>query len=165
VGIVERVEPIILPPGGWAELRVVDARPGDEFEAVLRLRRRVFGLEQGMVAAAVTDKDDARSVNALALRPDGRALQPVGTGRLTPNFGEQGEALVAWVATAPEARERGVGTAVMRFLLAAADEAGIGRVVLAAQLHAEAFYRRFGFLPAGRIYGVRGVRHRWMARG
>ena len=54
--------------------------------------------------------------------------------------------------------------AAQREMLAAADEAGAPLVVLAAQTHAERFYRRLGFLPAGQPYEVRGVPHRWMAR-
>ena len=144
---------------------VLRADPGPAFAAVLELRRRVFGDEQGIADAAVTDRDDERSLHALALLPDATgAARPVGTGRLTLNQGERGEALIAWVATLPEARCRGVGAAVMRFLLAAADEAGAPMVVLSAQTHAEGFYRRLGFVPAGRPFDVKGIEHRWMAR-
>ena len=144
---------------------VIQANAGPAFAAVLDLRRRVFGDEQRIAAAAVTDRDDERSLHALALLPDASETpQPVGTGRLTLNQGERGEALIAWVATLPEARRRGVGAAVMRFLLAAADAAGAPMVVLSAQTHAERFYRRLGFFPAGRPFLVKGIEHRWMAR-
>ena len=52
----------------------------------------------------------------------------------------------------------------MRFLLAAADRAGAPKVVLSAQTHAEGFYRRLGFVPAGQPFLVKGIEHRWMAR-
>lgn len=165
MSILERVEQTpASDPDPWGRVEVVAARPGPEFDAVVELRCRVFGREQGLVDVGAIDKDDARSLNALALRPSRDLPIPVGIGRLTLAYGEQGEALIAWVATAPEARERGVGSAVMRFLLAAADGAAAPRVVLAAQSHAEAFYRRLGFIPAGKPYLVRGVLHRWMAR-
>ena len=144
---------------------VIRAAPGAEFAAVLELRRRVFGDEQGIVDADVTDPDDERSLHALALLPDASGgRRPVGTGRLTLGHGERGEGLIAWVATLPEARGRGVGAATMRFLLAAADEAGAPMVVLSAQTHAEGFYRRLGFVAAGRPFAVKGIEHRWMAR-
>ncbi len=165
MGILDRVEPPLAADADpWRRVEVVAARPGPEFEAVIGLRRRVFGREQGMVDGRVTDKDDARSLNALALRPAADGPTPVGTGRLTLDYGEQREALIAWVATAPEARERGVGSAIMCFLLAAADQAAAARVVLAAQVQAQSFYRRLGFVGAGQPYLVRGVPHRWMAR-
>ena len=151
-------------PGGP---EVIAARPedGPEYGSVLELRRHVFGLEQGIAGAVVADRDDERSLHALALLADTAGERhPVGTGRLTLGYGERGEALIAWVATRPEARGRGVGTAVMRFLLAAADEAGEPTVVLNAQTHADRFYRRLGFVPAGRPFDVKGIEHRWMAR-
>ena len=169
-----------LPVAIAGSPRVIRATSASEVAAVLDLRRRVFSDEQGIVAASVNDPDDDRSVHALALLPDVPALepsghlvvsrtaatewQPVGTGRLTLHYGERGEALIAWVATLPHARRLGVGTAVMRFLLAAADDAGAPLVALAAQTHAERFYRRLGFLAAGSPYLVRGIEHRWMAR-
>lgn len=149
-------------------LEVVAARPdgGVAFGAVLELRRQVFGLEQGIAGAVVSDRDDDRSLHALALLADAAGQRrPVGTGRLTLGHGHQGEALIAWVATRPEARGRGVGTAVMRFLLAAADEAGAPLTVLSAQTHADRFYRRLGFVPAGRPFTVKGIEHRRMTRG
>jgi predicted GNAT family N-acyltransferase len=158
-----------LGRGVWgpAALEVVAARPDDRpaYAAVLEMRRDIFGHEQGIAGAVVTDRDDERSLHALAMLTDAAGPKhPVGTGRLTLGFGERGEALIAWVATRPEARGQGVGTAVMRFLLAAADEARAAIVVLSAQTHAEQFYRRFGFVPAGRAFAVKGIEHRWMAR-
>lgn len=160
--LVGRPRPIVAE--GRNRVWVVAAQPGPEFTAALNVRRRVFDTEQGMVDGGLTDRDDGRSLIALAIGHDERGEQAVGTGRLTLEFGERREALIAWVATLPEARERGVGTAVMRFLLAAADAAVPPRIVLAAQMHAEGFYRRFGFMPAGERYLVKGIPHRWMAR-
>ena len=154
-----------------ARPRVVAVRPGSDpaFAAVLDLRRRVFDHEQGLIDQGVTDRDEERSLTALASLPAlgtlYPALVPVGTGRLTLAFGERGEALITWVATDPAVRRQGVGRAVMRFLLEAADAGRAPRVVLAAQAHAEGFYRRLGFVPAGEPYQVRGIGHRWMARG
>ena len=57
--------------------------------------------------------------------------RPVSTGRLTLPLVKGGQALVAWVATIPEARGQGAGGLVMRFLLEAADHAGAREVALA----------------------------------
>jgi predicted GNAT family N-acyltransferase len=143
---------------------VIVARTEAELAAVRELRLRVFGDEQGMVDASVTDPDDARSLHALAVVADGRARLPVATGRLTLGYGAQGEALIAWVATLPAYRRGGLGTAVIRFLLAAADAAGAPVVVLSAQAHAIPFYRRLGFSPFGHRFHVRGIEHQWMGR-
>jgi predicted GNAT family N-acyltransferase len=146
------------------QITVVSASTNWEIDAVLTIRRRVFGDEQGMIDGRASDQDDGRSVRALALwHRDGWA-RPVGTGRLTLDAGERGEALISWVATLPEARGLGVGRAVMRYLIDQADAAGAPVIALAAQTHAEQFYRKLGFVGTGRVYAVRGVEHRWMVR-
>lgn len=140
------------------EVRLV--RTDDEFAGVLDIRRRVFVEEQGLVASGVTDRDDARGVHVVAAL----AGTIVGCARLTPNLSQPRNAQITWVATLPEYRGRGVGTAVMRRLLAAADEAGLQIVTLSAQTHALAFYRRLGFAPYGQRFVVWGVEHQMMAR-
>jgi predicted GNAT family N-acyltransferase len=153
-------------PGDGELIEVREPRTHEEFGAVFALRRRVFGEEQGMIEAGVSDADDARSVHALALlyeRPDVSPIS-VGTGRLTLNAGPNGSALVTWVATLPHFRRRGIGEAVMRFLLEAADRAGAPAVVLSAQIPALPFYRRLGFTPYGQRFTVRGIEHQPMVR-
>ena len=150
----------------WFE--VIPAVSSDERLAALEIRRRVFSEEQGVADLRVADSDDARSLIALATAQRAGAGNnerwPVSTGRLTLPLARGGQALVAWVATIPEARGQGAGGLVMRFLLAAADNAGAREVALAAQLPAEDFYRRLGFLPVGPLYDVRGIPHRRMVR-
>ena len=136
--------------------------------AVVALRERVFGREQGIAEATAADPDDAGSLHAVAWLempgPNRHDARLVGTGRITLHRADRDEALIAWVATAPELRQRGIGTAVMAALLAEADAAGIGETRLAAQRHAEGFYGRLGFFAAGAPYAVNGIPHRWMTR-
>ncbi len=136
----------------------------DDLAAVLDLRERVFGGEQGVPDAAVLDPDDRRSLHALATLGNGDTALPVGTGRLTPGGDPWAEAQIAWVATLPEHRRHGVGAAVMRFLLDAADAAGTPAVLLSAQTHALSFYKRLGFLPYGGRFYSRGIEHQLMVR-
>ncbi len=147
---------ISAPPGpriGFAETEA-------ELAAVVALRRHVFRDEQGIVDADVTDADDGRSLQAVAYHDD----EVVGVGRLTPPPPDRIDAQIAWVATRPDRRGRGVGSAVVRALLKAADDAEIPVVVLNAQTHALAFYRRLGFVPFGRRFMVRGIEHQLMTR-
>jgi predicted GNAT family N-acyltransferase len=150
----------------WIE--VVPAVSPDERLAALEIRRRVFAEEQGVADLRVADSDDARSLIALATFPPTVASngqrRAVSTGRLTLPLVKGGQALVAWVATIPEARGQGAGGLVMTFLLDAADDAGAREVALAAQLPAENFYRRLGFSPVGPLYDVHGIPHRRMVR-
>jgi predicted GNAT family N-acyltransferase len=147
---------------------VIPAVSPDERLAAFEIRRRVFSEEQGVADLRVADSDDARSLIALATIPPTITSKghrrPVSTGRLTLPLVKDGQALVAWVATIPEARGQGAGELVMRFLLEAADNAGVREVALAAQLPAENFYRRLGFSPVGPLYDVRGIPHRRMIR-
>jgi predicted GNAT family N-acyltransferase len=147
---------------------VIPAVSPDERLAAFGIRRRVFSEEQGVADLRVADSDDARSLIALATFPPAMGgnghRRPVSTGRLTLPLAKDGQALVAWVATIPEARGQGAGELVMRFLLEAANDAGVREVALAAQLPAENFYRRLGFSPVGPLYDVRGIPHRRMIR-
>jgi predicted GNAT family N-acyltransferase len=149
-------------------IEVIEAIEPEDRLAVLDIRRRVFGEEQHVADLRVADADDSRSLIALAFLhaddPAGRRRWPVSTGRLTVVYGVPTMAQIAWVATVPEARRLGVGAAVMRFLLDAADAAGIIEVALAAQWPAIPFYTRLGFVVAGPPYDVRGILHRRMTR-
>src|SRR5262245_15646628 len=144
-----------------SRIEVIEAVSPDDRLAVLEIRRRVFAEEQHVSDLRVADADDAHSLIALAsLHPNGSQggrRWPVSTGRLTVVPGLPHMAQVAWVATIPEARQQGAGSAVMRFLLEAADAAGIREVALAAQAPAEHFYHELGFVPAGPSYDVRGI--------
>jgi predicted GNAT family N-acyltransferase len=136
------------------------ARTPEEFAAVVELRRRVFRDEQAIVEGDVTDAEDRHSLQAMVTVPEGI----IGVGRLTPPTVTRPEAHIAWVALLPAYRGRGLGTELMRALIAAADQARMQTVTLSAQAHALAFYRRLGFVPYGRRFLVRGVEHQPMAR-
>jgi predicted GNAT family N-acyltransferase len=153
---------------GSTRIEVMRVSNAEDRLAALEIRRRVFAEEQGVADLRVADPDDDRSIIALATWNEnwasGLETRPVSTGRLTLSSQKGGQALIAWVATLPEARSRGAGGKVMRFLLDAADRSGAREVALAAQLPAEDFYRRLGFSAAGPIYDVRGIPHRRMIR-
>jgi ElaA protein len=141
------------------DIRVTRTRTPADHDAALEIRRRVFAEEQRVADLRVSDPDDARSIIALARVMTEEGLVPASTGRLTLSPLTGGPALVAWVATLPEWRGHGIGHEVMGFLLHEAEKAGTQQVVLAAQAHAEAFYRRLGFTPSGPLYDVRGIPH------
>ena len=149
------VPPTILAgEDGWVEIR--EPVSYDEYSAIFELRRRVFGEEQGMVEAGVSDVDDSRSTHAFATfhRGMGHPPRPVATGRLTLGVGPNGAALITWVATLPGYRRRGIGEAVVRFLLAAADR---GRRRGGRPLGPDA---GDGLLPQARLHALRPALHR-----
>ncbi len=145
------------------QVRAVETQ--SDLNAVLSIRRQVFKVELGMFGESVEDVDDRRSVIALGLITlESGTVLPVGTGRLTLGAGRFGEGVLTWVATAAGFRRMGVGEAVVRFLLDAADRAGSPPLILAAQAPAIEFYRRLGFIPNGQRYIVSGIDHLPMIR-
>ncbi|MGH2531888.1 MAG: GNAT family N-acetyltransferase [Thermomicrobiales bacterium] len=147
--------PSLLP-----DFEVRFARSPAELSAVREIRRRVFGLEQGVPHAGEDDADDWRSLHALAVIPEGA----IGTGRLTLPDIERPHAVIAWVATLADYRGQGVATAIMHALIDAADEADAPTVLLSAQVHALRFYHRLGFAPYGDRFTAGGILHQLMHR-
>jgi Predicted acyltransferase len=125
----------------------------DDRLALKHVRRVVFMQEQGVPEALEWDEWDAAARHFLAEDAQGH---PIGTARLLPD-GHIGRMAVLefW-------RRRGIGTAMMRHVLAAARETGFGHVELAAQTHALKFYERFGFVAHGDEFMDAGIPHRTM---
>jgi predicted GNAT family N-acyltransferase len=136
------------------------AQTQEEFAEIVAIRAVVFRDEQAIVEHELTDADDRISVHAYAMS-DG---QVIAAGRLTPPTTTRPEAQIAWVATLPEHRGHGAGTAVMELLLAIADEHFFPNVLISAQIHALPLYRRLGFVPYGDRFRVRGIEHQYMER-
>ena len=124
-------------------------------EAASRIRFAVFVEEQRVPAEIELDEHDAVCLHALAVDADGGAL---GTGRLLP------DGHIGRMAVSREARSKGVGGAILEALVEAARRRGDKEVVLAAQTHALAFYRRHGFIEEGAEYQEAGIAHRDMRR-
>ena len=117
------------------------------------IRELVFIDEQGVPRELEWDDRDACSVHAIAFDPKQRAI---GTARLLP------DAHIGRMAVLRHWRGRGVGSALARELIGRAAEQGFREVALNAQLQAEAFYRRLGFIPRGPVFEEAGIAHREM---
>lgn len=124
-----------------------------EDRALLRdLRHRVFVVEQGVPEELEWDDADVDCTHVLALDEH---KQPIGTGRLLPD-GQIGR-----MAVVPEWRRRGVGSAILEFLLDRARERGLA-VYLNAQTHAIGFYSQHGLVAQGGEFMDAGIPHRRM---
>ncbi len=115
----------------------------------------VFVKEQGVPVALECDSFDAVSQHVLAVDSNGKAI---GTGRLLP------DGHVGRMAVLPEWRSKGVGTALLGTLIEAAEENGVQKLALNAQMGAVAFYARFGFAPVGSEFIEAGILHIAMIR-
>lgn len=119
-------------------------------EAISGVRRRVFVEEQSVPAELEWDGADETAVHLLALNAQGQA---VGTARLLAS-GQIGR-----MAVVPAWRRRGVGSALLRAILAIAREDGRPPPFLNAQTSALSFYRRAGFAPEGTEFEEAGIAH------
>jgi predicted GNAT family N-acyltransferase len=136
------------------------ATPADRPE-VAALRHRVFVVEQGVPADLERDDADAIAVHALSRDDAGRVLA---TGRLLLDAAGPGRAVIGRMATDPAARGRGHGAAVLALLQREAAARGQTEVELHAQVTAERFYERAGFVRVGGEYQEAGIAHVTMTR-
>jgi predicted GNAT family N-acyltransferase len=114
------------------------------------VRREVFVLEQQVPEALEIDEMDAHCVHAVAYDSAGVAIA---TGRLLP------DAHIGRMAVRKQARGSGVGSALLTRLMLIAQQRGEAEVVLNAQIPAEPFYLRHGFVREGAEYMEAGIAH------
>ena len=134
-------------------IEVVDyAQAQDELRAV---REPVFVQEQQVPLEEEWDALDPLCRHVLARDEAGK---PIGTGRLTP------ERKIGRMAVLREWRGKGVGDALLSALMAQAWEMGWPAISLNAQVNAEPFYARHGFVPYGPGFEEAGIAHQAMRR-
>ena len=139
--------PVIRPQGDADRaavqqvIAVAFARP-DEPE--------VTPIEAGLNEELLRDPSLAAELTLVA-DLDGRVVGQVTSsyGKLVPSAGEPLPVVgVGPVSVAPDCQGTGIGSALMRALITAADAAGEPALVLLGEPE---FYRRFGFVPASYV--------------
>lgn len=118
------------------------------------IRFAVFVEEQGVPREIELDDLDKDCLHAIAFHEG----EPVGTARLLP------DGHIGRMAVLKQWRGRGIGGLMLKRLLDEARSRGHREVVLSAQVHAVAFYRRHGFVEEGADYLEAGIPHRDMRR-
>ena len=116
------------------------------------IRYRVFVSEQGVPEEMEWDEYDEHAIHALAFIDD----QAVGTARLKLN---NQTAKIGRMAVLAEQRRQGVGFAMLDALVKAAREQQIKLIELHAQVHAQEFYAKLGFIATGDIFPEAGIDH------
>jgi predicted GNAT family N-acyltransferase len=133
-------------------LEVRLAETSEEIDAALRLRERVFAVEQGVRPEADRDGRDPQATHLVAVN-DGRV---VGTCRLV----FQGDlARLGRMAVEQQLRGRGVGAAILREAEREAVAGGARRISLHAQLAARSLYQRGGYREQGPEFVEEGIDH------
>ncbi len=133
---------LTIHEGGWEALR----------ESAGDIRRIVLIEEQRVPLTEEWDGRDDDCRHFLALLNGA----PVGTARLLP------DAHIGRVAVLAEARDSGIGAALMLAAIETARRESYPAVELAAQTHALPFYERLGFTAFGDEFLDAGIPHRNM---
>ena len=141
-----------------AQIRIIEITEHPQMEQAWAIRRTVFIEEQHVPEEIEIDADDADAFHALAL--DGE--RPVGCGRMVAH---DGYVKIGRMAVLRERRGEGIGRSILGFLMEQARRQGFARAVLHAQLTAEGFYLKNGYLPEGEVFEEAGIMHRRMLRG
>jgi ElaA protein len=132
--------------------------------ALLRLRAQVFVVEQACTFQDLDGADPA-CLHLLGEQPGEGGALLLASARLVPPGLLLREASIGRVVTAPEARGRGLGHALVRESVRQLHQLwGEQPIRIGAQAHLEAFYRQHGFTPAGPLYMEDGIAHREMLR-
>lgn len=121
--------------------------------ALAAVRRAVFVVEQRVAEEQEWDGLDAGCRHVVAENGEGHAI---GTGRLLP------DQRIGRMAVLKPWRGQGVGSALLKTLIALAREAGYSQTRLHAQTHALAFYARHGYAAVGDEFMEAGIPHREM---
>jgi predicted GNAT family N-acyltransferase len=139
---------------------VIEVRPArDEREvaAALDLRHEVFCVEQGVTLDEERDGRDEDAVHLVAV-DDGAVI---GTCRLLV---EGTTVKLGRMAVARSRRGLGLARALLREADGQARALGAERIVLGAQLTAQALYERAGYEPYGEVFLDAGLEHVMMGR-
>jgi len=126
-------------------------------EQAWALRRVVFIEEQQIPEDIEMDADDAHAFHVLAFEGD----TPVGCGRMVTH---SNQVKIGRMAVLKARRGEGIGRQLLEYLIEAARRRKFRTALLHAQLHAEGFYLKNGFLPVGEIFDEAGIAHRAMTR-
>ena len=133
------------------------ARDESEVEAALALRYDVFCVEQGVSLEEERDGRDAEALHLVVV--DGGMV--VATCRL---LAEGSEVKLGRMAVATSHRGRRLAAALLVEADTRARELGARRIVLAAQLTAQAVYERAGYAPYGDVFLDADIEHVMMAK-
>ncbi len=125
-----------------------------DLDAAFALRRAVFEVEQGVPRPLDRDALDDRASHVVAYDDSGRC---VGTGRLVRLTSRTGQ--LGREAVPADQRRSGIGAALLDALERMALLQGLRELTVHAQLPAEPFYRKRGYVAEGEPFLDEGVVH------
>lgn len=132
----------------------------DDLYEIMVIRQKVFAVEQNIVYLDADGKDRA-SWHLSFWQGDSIATYL----RVLPAREKYAEVAIGRVATATEARGKGIGKDLMREALTRIQsELGPSPIRISAQSYLEKFYQDFGFATVGEPYIEEGILHIEMLR-
>jgi len=120
------------------------------------IRQEVFIEERGVPQHMELDEYDPGAAHVLAYQ-NARCIATARLVRL-----DEKSAQIGRMAVLIALRGQGIGTAMLKQLIAHALSEGISNLVLHSQLSAISFYEKLGFKAEGPIYQEAGISHRNM---
>lgn len=123
--------------------------------ALIAVREAVFIAEQNVAVELEWDGLDESALHLLALSKDGVAI---GCARLL------GDGSIGRMAVLKPWRGLGVGASLLTTAIACYQQQAQPIITLSAQVHAIAFYEKFGFVVCSEAYMDAGILHRDMQR-
>lgn len=126
---------------------------GHDAQILRTIREAVFVDEQNVPLELEWDNLDPQCTHVIAYVDGGK---PVATGRL------DADGHIGRLAVLKPWRGHGIGSQVLRELMAIAQSKGLQTCALNAQTHAIAFYERHGFVAEGGEFDDAGIAHRHM---
>ncbi|GAA3986244.1 GNAT family N-acetyltransferase [Hymenobacter antarcticus] len=140
-----------------APASIVPPRTPAEWAAYYALRYAVLRQpwQQPVGSERTPADDEPDTVHALLLATGPAAPAALAVGMLQRLTGRQGQ--VRFMAVAPAAAGRGLGSQVLKYLEAQARTVGLAEIVLHARETAVAFYERHGYAvvePSHTLFGV-----------
>lgn len=141
-----------MPQTTERSLDIHIAAAHEELEQCRRIRRVVFIEGQGVDEHLEMDGRDDEATHVVARLGD--AI--VGCARLRMIAGR---AKLERIAVLPDHRGRGIGRAILSFLVEEARRRGAREVFMHGQTHALTFYERCGFIRRGEPFLEAGIEH------
>jgi predicted GNAT family N-acyltransferase len=126
-----------------------------ELNKVYTIRTRVFVKEQGVPQEIELDHHDKRAFHFLVFE----AGKAVGTARVVMH---RGSAKIGRMAVLKSYRRRGIGTKLLKRVIAIAKNHGAQKIYLHAQVPVIGFYEAMAFQCVGPVFKEAGIPHRKM---
>ncbi len=135
-------------------IRFADWNNSGDKNNLSAIRRSVFIEEQKVPESLEWNEDDAYSKHYLVFYKN----KAIAVARLKPD-GQIGR-----MAVLPGYRNKGIGSALLQFILKNIETTDLNQVFLHAQTTAIKFYERQGFISHGEIFHEANISHRKMLK-